>query len=171
MGLDMYLTVEVYVGAKWHNIKTKEIIISKKHKALLRDKKDDFKEVNKYPVDKISTISYEVAYWRKANQIHKWFVDNVQQGKDTCERYYVGKDKVVELKNLCAELLKDKDKDKALKLLHPQDGFFFGATSEEDDENFWEYYWGDLEDTVNQLEDALKFADKYGGTFYYQASW
>ena len=170
MGLDMYLECSVYVGSKWHHIKTKDIIISKKHKSFIQEF-DDFKEVNKYPVDNISTISYEVAYWRKANQIHKWFVDNVQQGKDDGERYYVGRDKVEELKNLCAELLKDKDKDKALKLLPPQSGFFFGATSEEEDEDFWEYYWGDLEDTVNQLEEALKFGDKYNGTFYYQASW
>lgn len=26
----------------------------------------------------------EVAYWRKANQIHRWFVQNVQDGADDC---------------------------------------------------------------------------------------
>lgn len=26
----------------------------------------------------------EIAYWRKANAIHRWFVDNVQNGTDDC---------------------------------------------------------------------------------------
>ena len=26
----------------------------------------------------------EAAYWRKANQIHNWFVENIQDGEDDC---------------------------------------------------------------------------------------
>ena len=29
-------------------------------------------------------VDVTCAYWRKANQIHAWFVDNVQQGNDDC---------------------------------------------------------------------------------------
>lgn len=171
MGLDMYLTAEVYVGAKWHNVKTRNIIVSKKHKAQFnKGEKDDFSEVNKYPTAKISTINYDVGYWRKVNCVHKWFVDNVQGGKDDCERYRVYDEKLVELKELCRKLLADKNKDEALKLLPPQDGFFFGATNTNDEE-FWKWYWYDLEDTVKQLDKALEFGKKFCATFYYQSSW
>ena len=38
----------------------------------------------------------EVGYWRKANQIHKWFVDNVQDGVDDCGEYKVTKEQLIE---------------------------------------------------------------------------
>lgn len=34
-----------------------------------------------YDENKIKII-YEVAYWRKANHIHNWFVQNIQDGID-----------------------------------------------------------------------------------------
>lgn len=43
----------------------------------------------------------ELAYWRKANQIHKWFVDNVQNGIDDCESYELTKDVVNQLLQVC----------------------------------------------------------------------
>ena len=168
----MYLTNEVYVGAKWHSVKTKNIVVSKRHKVEFTDgQKDDFSEVNKFPTERISSIIYDVAYWRKANQIHKWFVDNVQGGKDDCGRYEVSDEKLVELKNLCIKLLTNKNKKEAEKLLPAQGGFFFGPTSEEEYADYWNWYWEDLESTVRQLEEALKFGKKYLGTFYYQSSW
>lgn len=47
----------------------------------------------------------DIGYWRKANQIHKWFVDNVQDGIDDCEYYEVSKDKLGELLKVCKEVL------------------------------------------------------------------
>ena len=171
MGLDQYLTAEVYVGEKWHNVKTKSIVVSKRYKAEFRDgEKDDFKEVEKFPTSKISSIIYDVGYWRKVNCIHKWFVDNVQGGVDNCGRYLVDDEKLVELKGLCEKLLANKNKEEAVKLLPPQDGFFFGATNTNDD-NFWKWYWADLEETVRQLDKALEFGKKYCATLYYHASW
>lgn len=32
------------------------------------------------------SIWKEIGYWRKANHIHKWFVDCVQDGEDDCEK-------------------------------------------------------------------------------------
>ena len=29
----------------------------------------------------------EMLYWRKANAIHDWFVDNIQGGEDDCNAY------------------------------------------------------------------------------------
>jgi len=37
----------------------------------------------------LSGYREEVGYWRKANHIHKWFVDNVQNGVDECLTYQV----------------------------------------------------------------------------------
>ena len=30
--------------------------------------------------------SYQIGYWRKANHIHKWFVDTCANGVDDCNR-------------------------------------------------------------------------------------
>lgn len=47
----------------------------------------------------------EVGYWRKANQIHGWFVENVQGGIDDCGYYKVSKQNVEELLSLCNQVL------------------------------------------------------------------
>ena len=31
-----------------------------------------------------ATVEVTCAYWRKANQIHNWFVTNIQGGNDNC---------------------------------------------------------------------------------------
>ena len=47
--------------------------------------------------ERISEIDEEVMYWRKANQIHAWFVDKVQSGLDNCGRYHVEWEQLREL--------------------------------------------------------------------------
>ena len=94
----------------------------------------------------------------------------MQGGVDNCGRYLVDDEKLVELKGLCEKLLANKNKEEAVKLLPPQDGFFFGATNTNDD-TFWTWYWADLEETVRQLDKALEFGKKYCATLYYHASW
>ena len=37
----------------------------------------------------------DVGYWRKANQIHNWFVQNVQGGEDDCGIYEVSQAKLI----------------------------------------------------------------------------
>ena len=46
-------------------------------------------------------VSVNVAYWRKANQIHNWFVTNVQRGEDDCGEYYVSREKLSQLLRDC----------------------------------------------------------------------
>lgn len=36
----------------------------------------------------------EVAYWRKANHIHQWFVENVQGDEDDCQEYRVSREQL-----------------------------------------------------------------------------
>ena len=37
----------------------------------------------------LKILRTNILYWRKANHIHKWFVDNVQDGCDNCAYYPV----------------------------------------------------------------------------------
>ena len=72
------------------------------------------------------TTSYEVAYWRKANAIHKWFVDNCGGGEDECQQMWVSAEKLELLIHTCSKILLDHSL--AEKLLPTKDGFFFGGT-------------------------------------------
>ena len=154
MGLDMYLNKRVYVGANFeHNKVTGTIDLKREGKKI----KIDFK--------KVTEITEQVAYWRKANCVHKWFVDNVQDGNDDCGDYYVDPEKLEELLALCQKIKKDVKKGQ--ELLPTQAGFFFGDTE------YNENYMQDIDDTIKQLKAALK-KDKdgfYGGDFYYHSSW
>jgi hypothetical protein len=107
------------------------------------------------------SIEMKVGQWRKANEIHQYFVDNCQGGEDDCRLSYVSRDKVTELLDLCKQVLADHSK--AEELLPTQQGFFFGSTE------YGEWYFSDLEDTVSILENCLSMGDDW--EFYYQSSW
>ena len=109
----------------------------------------------------VKEVKIEAGYWRKANQIHKWFVDNVQGGDDDCGYYDVSRDQLQELRNLCQQVLDFRHL--ATDKLPPSKGFFFG--SDEIDE----YYWQDLESTIKILDDALSLPEQWD--FEYHSSW
>jgi hypothetical protein len=105
----------------------------------------------------------EIGYWRKANAIHKWFVDNVQNGNDDCEQYNVSPEKIKELLNVCQAVLKNPAE--ANKLLPTASGFFFGET------DYGDGYLDDLDQTVKILDEALKNDKEDHSTYYYYSSW
>ena len=108
----------------------------------------------------VGEIHMPVMYWRKANQIHKWFVDNTQGGKDkNCEPTPVTKEQLQKLLDDVTFVLEHKDPS----VLPPQSGFFFGSTDID------EWYWEDLNNTRSGLEKLLK-ADSFE-SFIYQSSW
>lgn len=72
---------------------------------LIRKKKDVKKEEEKVKEINWSEVD-EIAYWRKANQVHKWFVENVQDGTDDCGYYKVTQDKLQQLVDICNEILR-----------------------------------------------------------------
>lgn len=145
MGLDMYLMKKTYIGAKYEHRKiTGKVEIFQNNKLLEID------------FNKISEIIESVGYWRKANQIHNWFVQNVQDGVDDCNEYHVDFEQLQDLKELCQKVLETKQTD----LLEPQSGFFFGSTEID------EYYYQDLKDTIEIIDNLDK-----NGEYYYQASW
>lgn len=145
MGLDMYLTKEHFIGAKYERRNVKgECKISVEGKPL---------DIN---FNQISVIKEEVAYWRKANQIHKWFVDNIQDGEDNCEESLASYGKLMELVDLCKKVIETKDPS----LLPPEEGFFFGGTEIDD------YYYENLKYTIEMLENIDPKGD-----YSYRASW
>lgn len=184
MGLDMYLTKHSYVK-NWDHYKPEqryEITVNKGGQP--------------YPgikPERISCITEEVAYWRKANAIHKWFVEKVQGGRDECQESYVEVEQLAELVRLCKEVLNsvetvdgdvhvgtrftpDAGREEmyepgrvvaqaglAERMLPTQGGFFFGST------DYDEGYLADLRSTVEQLEPLL--TEGGDGDFYYRASW
>ena len=54
----------------------------------------------------VAYLEEEVMYWRKANHIHAWFVDNAQQFEDDCGSYEVEWEKLQELVDACKKVIK-----------------------------------------------------------------
>jgi hypothetical protein len=152
MGLDMYLYKRTYVK-QWDHEKPEEqytVTVNKGDKVVKHIKKE-----------RVSYVIEEVAYWRKANHIHQWFVNHVQEGQDDCGEYDVSKKDIQKLVDAC-KLILDKDPGQASILLPRQAGFFFGNTA------YDEEYFEDLKETVTMLEPLLT---EPGEDFYYRASW
>lgn len=144
MGLDMYLNAKRYM---WYN-------------------EDALKEQVAAPFKlpegiKPKEVTVEAAYWRKANQIHKWFVDNVQGGEDECKPHDVSRDDLEELISVCKQV--QDSPGLAPALLPTSSGFFFGGTE------YGEWYMMDIKSTIEQLERALTLHD--GWYFEYCSSW
>ena len=153
MGLDMYLNRKTYVKQWSHQTPEEkfEITITKGGKPY-----DGIDLAN------VTHIEEEVGYWRKANQIHRWFVENVQNGVDDCGEYSVGKSQLEKLLNECREVLNDHSK--AEDLLPSAAGFFFGNT------DYDEYYYDDLERTIVMLDKILGETNP-NQDIYYSSSW
>jgi homoserine trans-succinylase len=185
MGLDQYLYRKVYLGAKYEHNNVKGTI------EITKGKNNTLVNIS---LDRISEISEEVAYWRKANQIHQWFVQNVQDGNDDCGSYDVTKEELQQLVDLCKTVLKTAktvdgqvwngttwtqaegkihnyeagkvivNQDEIEALLPTTSGFFFGNT------DYDEYYLRDLQNTVDQIEPLLLVEDN-DDDYEYSSSW
>ena len=116
-----------------------------------------------------------IGYWRKANHIHNWFVEEIQNGEDDQNLYAVTKEKAEELRDICIDVLKEFDgngvltgNEKTVKGLLPcVGGFLFGSTDYDDG------YYEDVKKTVSLLNDALsgKTIDWDNETLYYSCWW
>jgi len=150
MGLDMYLDEEIYVGSYYEH----------------RDVKGDISITvggNKLdlPFNKIDTITIRIAQWRKANHIHYFFTKSLDDDRNT----FVQGGQLEELLFVChqvkeslenqklIEFIKDnktykeyRDKEVALLLLPPTQGFFFGSDLID------EYYLQDILYTIEMIE-------------------
>lgn len=117
-----------------------------------------------------ATIGVKVLQWRKANQIHNWFVENVQRGEDDCKDYYVSRESLEELLATLGQALQAREggDDTGMTvedILPTAQGFFFGS------EEYDEYYWNQVEwtyEAINKLLNNPKFEDF---DFEYSSSW
>ena len=116
---------------------------------------------------KISSIVEEAAYWRKANQIHRWFVENVQEGVDDCREYYVSFEQLEKLLSICETVLAAKNDTLSASLLPPMQGFFFGSYE------FDDWYYENVSNTIDQLKECIINATVDNGSkdYYYSSSW
>lgn len=183
MGLDMNLYKKTYVK-NWDYMPKNKL-----HKITVKRGGQLVKTINP---NKVVYVVEEVAYWRKANAIHKWFVDNVQEGNDDCKTYYVSRTDLLNLLDVVNQVLKAsklvkgkvhngtrwtkeggteeiikngmviENPEVAKELLPTGEGFFFGSC------DYDEWYYKDLKYTQEVLTEALKdeLAD-----FEYNSSW
>jgi len=116
---------------------------------------------------RVKQVEAEFMYWRKANQIHIWFVKNVQAGVDECQETPVSIEQLVQLQEVCESVLADHSR--AAELLPAQSGFFFGGT------DYDEWYFRDVEDTLKWLNSMITMGalneNLKSWDFYYQSSW
>lgn len=122
----------------------------------------DIEEWKKEPAEWGNPIELHtrVAYWRKFNALHAWFVENIQKGIDKCEPHIVP---IEELQKLY-ESIKVINKQNAKDLLPTQPGFFFGGT------DYDEYYWADLEELKHTLAYLIS-QQQSDTTYIYCSSW
>lgn len=190
MGLDMYLSANAYSGGGYRHVRQSDSPEDKRevkvYDAVLKAlglKHGDFPEL------KSLEVHLSVGYWRKANAIHRWFVNECGGGVDRCQPIDVGREDLQALlaaaESILATVVKGEvvieeglfskyetypdatlDEELAAELLPTQTGFFFGSTE-------YDYsYVMDLESTVDQLKAILgheKLANV--DSFTYQASW
>ena len=184
MGLDMYLSKKTYVKQWSHNKPEDQYEVSVKKGGVT------------YPnirQERVSYVTEEIAYWRKANQIHGWFVNNCEE-RIPDVKYDVTREDLETLLETCEKVLNLLDKsektttqivggwrngeeykvdhdvftntDEILELLPPTQGFFFGS------DNIDEWYRENIVETISSLKDELSTPkDGYGSDYEYYASW
>ena len=190
MGLDMYL--DKCDRRAW-GFKDLDIDDIKENKpALYSEIKPYLHERGKYC--HWESIFEEVGYWRKANAIHKWFVENVQNDVDDCGYYEVSKENLEELLDICKTIQSKCKMEKgyikngetlnggvwcpimeegeyianpeiAEELLPTTSGFFFGST------NYDQWYMEDIIKTIDILTKALETTDFDREMIAYCSSW
>lgn len=154
MGLDMYLNKRVFIGANYKYRKVKGNI------NITMGEDDTPININ---FNKVDSIEEEIGYWRKANHIHNWFVENVQDGNDDCDTYSVSIEDLKELLDICTKILEDNSL--AEELLPRTQGFFFGSIE------YDEYYYDSIRYTISVLKEAIEGFIPGITMYYYRSSW
>lgn len=149
--------------------------------------------------ERIAYIIEEVAYWRKANSIHKWFVDNCNEGDDNNGNFPVYHSKLEELKEICKKVLAscelvegkitngytiNKNKQgKMVKIPILADGRYIKDSKVANEllptasgfffgsTDYDEYYYRDVFFTYNMLSDLLSEKGADMADYEYSASW
>ena len=203
MGLDQYLTLT--------NKKYKEICDAydayyglseeEQEKTVCPDLPDDtsFDEITLVNLN-AKPINCELIYWRKANMIHNWFVENVQNGVDDCGSYRVSIEQLKSLRDICQYIVDNLEKYEIEEIdwrgnpvkvteyspkneelikwceenLPTCSGFFFGST------DYDKWYFHDVVYTLEEIENVInRFENSVIGLtgdnenygIFYHSSW
>lgn len=138
-----------------------------------------------------------VGYWRKANAVHKWFVNNAQGGNDDCKEYEVATADLEKLRGICEGIITkatecgvahenvdfEAELPAALQeycasVLPSSSGFFFGGTEYDG------YYLWQVFNTQKIIDTALSLIEhnylytwnenhekQHAHKLFYQSSW
>lgn len=183
----MYLSRRTYIGGHYEHRNVQgpkvDIIIGEKEP-----------KTYSFDLSKIEAIEEQVCYWRKANHIHKWFVDNCQEGVDECQKTTVSTGQLKELLETCRKVIEVaklepgkihvstsiengkhvknykegqviSNAEEVAEILPTQGGFFFGSTG------YDEWYLADIERTIKVLESLDLDNNDYEVDYAYQSSW
>ena len=192
MGLDMYLE------------KIKREAVDYKDVDIYKEKSNNsklYQKIKPYIIERgtpgiytYESLFEEVMYWRKVNQIHRWFVENVQDFEDDCKYHEVSKEQLEELRDICKEVLEKAvlisgvvvngyrgtesglnpiyeegknvvNKEICEELLPTCEGFFFGGT------NYDSFYIDDIKYTYEGLCKVIEETDFTNYTLFYCSSW
>ena len=158
MGLDMYMYIHSYESlGNWEH---RDDEVKNFYPEKLNVFQNDIYERNFLS----KSTEYQVAYWRKANSIHSWIIENCADGKDKCQDIWMSKEKLTELLDIVRKVLDDNSL--ADELLPVQDGFFFGSQEYDD------WYFEDLKYANHIIPLLLDYLEKNPyDELYYHASW
>ena len=192
MGLDMYLERCNRKAWGYKNVNINEV---KNNKPKLYEELKPYIYSGDIESYHWESIFEEVGYWRKANHIHKWFVDHIQDGIDDCDYHReVTEEDLVELLETCNAVLESckmvngkicngykfedgirvpimedgkyvEDPRVAAKLLPTESGFFFGGT------DYDEWYIEDIKNTIDIITNVIETTDFNTQMIYYDSSW
>ena len=105
MGLDMYLYKENYVR-NWNHMTPEQ-----RHKITVKKNNKVRKDIKP---ERISYVVELVGYWRKFNALHSWFIENLADGVDNCQRIPVEIDDLKKLLGTLKEVKSVLDKSKVV---------------------------------------------------------
>jgi hypothetical protein len=134
MGLDMYLSKKTYVKQWSHDKPEEQFEVSVKQGG---------KPFKKIESSRVSYVTEELMYWRKANQIHGWFVHNTQEIVEEV-KYYVTKEDLDNLLDVCKQVLDVLSKSE-IKTVQVRSGWSGGEETYSDVETY------DCEDEIREL--------------------
>ena len=159
MGLDMY----IYKVKKTHHT-LKELHALEEEADPNNEACAEFKPLEcPYPDTHPDyySIFHKVAYWRKFNALHAWFVTHVQLGIDNCGFYEIYEDTLRD----ALEVLEAAYAHKNAKLLPPTQGFFWGSTEVDD------YYWYKVSESISTFSHLIDQTDWSTHRLFYTSSW
>lgn len=183
-------TMEEWCGVDESELPSKDVIDF--YKSFYIKRYSAWDTEHKYGYNRIME---QVGYWHKANAIHAWLVNHVQDGEDDCCYHHeCTKEILEELLDICKTVLESCvmtyakvqngkrlidgkwepiyedgkiviDSSVAEELLPSCSGFFFGGTG------YDQWYVQNIVDTIKIVERVLKTTDFETQMVYYVSSW